>query len=70
MKISFEVPDEIAAKFMRSVPPGQRSSVVVRFMIAEVRKRYNRDLAAARKANDLAKKHQTISRWEQFDDSE
>jgi hypothetical protein len=35
MKMTFEVPDEIAAVFKQTVPAGQRSAVAARFMAVE-----------------------------------
>jgi hypothetical protein len=70
MKMTFEVPDDVAIMFKQSVPSGERSSAVARFMAAEARKRHARDLAACAKVNKILKKDRTLSEWELFDDSE
>ena len=70
MKMTFEVPDEIAAVFKQTVPAGQRSTVVARFMAVEARKRHARDLAACAKVNKILKNDRTLKEWERFDDSE
>ncbi len=68
MKISFEVPDDVAGAFKRSVPPRQRSSLVAGFLAAEARRRQASDLAACRKANALHEKDPTLDAWAKFDD--
>jgi hypothetical protein len=70
MKMTFEVPDDVALMFKQSVPTGERSAAIARFMAAEARKRHARDLAACAKVNRILKKDRSISEWEMFDDSE
>ena len=70
VKVTFEIPDEVATLFKQSVPAGERSAAVTRFMAAEARKRHARDLAACAKVNQILKKDRTLREWEQFDDSD
>ena len=70
VKMTFEVPDDVATLFKQSVPAGERSAAVARFMAAEARKGHARDLAVHAKVNEILKKDRTLREWEQFDDGE
>jgi hypothetical protein len=70
MKMTFEVPNDIAVEFKRSVPFGKRSALIAEFMESSARKRQKLDLAACRKANELQKNDRALEQWEKFDDSE
>ena len=70
MKMTFDVPDDVAAQFKTAIPPGKRSSLIAQFMESEARKRRDRDIDASRKANQVHKKDRSLSAWESFDDSE
>jgi hypothetical protein len=70
VKVTFEIPDEVATLFKQSVPAGERSAAIARFMASEARKRHARDVAACAKVNEILKKDRTLREWEQFDDSE
>jgi hypothetical protein len=58
----FEAPDDIALMFKQSVPTGERSAAIARFMATEARKRHPRDPAACAKVNRILKKDRTFFR--------
>ena len=70
MKMTFEVPDDLAARFRAAVPGGQRSKLLCQMIQERVDLR-ERDLEeACRKANGLKALNAEMKDWERLNESD
>jgi hypothetical protein len=70
MKMTFEVPDELAARFRAVVPGGERSKLLCELIRERVSRRELQLEAACRKANKLASVNTEMRDWEKLNESE
>lgn len=67
MKLTFEIPDQIALRFKSAIPPGKRSAFIAGLLKRRLPDNEKALIAACRKANRL---NLDFSDWERLNESE
>jgi hypothetical protein len=68
MKMTFEVPDELAARFRSAVPGGERSKLLCELIRERVSLREQELEAACLKANQLESVNEEMKDWERLNE--
>jgi metal-responsive CopG/Arc/MetJ family transcriptional regulator len=68
MRITLSLPDDLASRFMATVPSGERSATVARLLETELEKQDQEIEKACQAANADAALAMEIDEWQSFDD--
>ena len=69
MKMTFEVPDDLAARFRSAVPGGERSRILCELIESRVSARERELEAACRAANELTAVNEEMGDWEKLNET-
>lgn len=68
MRMTFSLPDDLAQKFLATVPNRERSMTVAKLLEQELSQRENKLAAACHAANEDESLNAEIAEWQAFDE--